>query len=259
MWLDPPEDPKIYPEQGQEVPDFDSQFMAGAARFPDRRWGADFQSMTWLIDFTTPTASNPDWKAAVRKTIKPPPEPNTFDMQNGLKELVVLQQTLREKALPEILAQNTEFNLYFCAQLGIYPRSYPKSYLMLKSVARIGELVMVYLKRRYQYVRPSQIYPRLTPPLPVPAHSSYPSGHALISYLMALMATEIVPELGDAAQKLALRIARNREIAGLHYAWDGIGGRDAAIDTFEVIKGLPVYNSPTHGIAAARAEWQDTL
>ena len=62
--------------------------------------------------------------------------------------------------MTEILAQNSDFQPYFCAQLGISPRAYPQTYLMLKMSARIGELVMVHLKAVHGYVRPSQIYPR---------------------------------------------------------------------------------------------------
>ena len=237
MWIDPEEDPKVYPIQGLPTQPFDDTMLTAATDFPEGRWGADFKSMLWLIDFTR----TPDWQNLVRKDIPKPPKADSQDTKDALKELVIFQQTLREKAMPEIVAQRSDFQHYFCSQLSIYPSSYPHSYLMLKIVARIGELVMVSLKRRFHAVRPSQIYPRLTPPMPVPGHASYPSGHATISHLMALVANEIVPDLGDAAYRLAQRIARNREIAGLHFWRDSIAGEIAARNTFKIIQVLPNY------------------
>ncbi|MPZ32032.1 MAG: phosphatase PAP2 family protein [Rhodospirillales bacterium] len=237
MWLDPPEDPKVYPMQGLPVLPFDATKMTAANEFLDDRWGADFQGLLWIIDFL----KQPLWQVKVSTGIAMPPATTSQDMKDALQELVNLQETLRQEAMPEILAQATDFQMWFCAQLGLYPRSHPKSYLFLKLVARIGELVMVYLKYKYNAVRPSQVYPRLTPPVPVPPHASYPSGHAMNSYLMALATAEIVPDLGDAAERLAQRIAKNREIAGLHFWWDSLAGKIAAENTFGLFKTLPKY------------------
>jgi hypothetical protein len=250
MWLDPPEDPNVYPMQGLPVAAFDATAMTKAGEFLDERWGADFRSLLWIIDFL----KQPLWQVTVSTGILTPPATTSADMEDAIKELVNLQETLRQQAMPEILAQNGEFQMYFCSQLGLYPRSHPRSYLLLKLVARIGELVMVHLKYKFNAVRPSQVYPRLTPPVPVPPHASYPSGHSTISHLMALMANEIVPDLGDAADRLARRIARNREIAGLHFWWDSKAGEIAAKNTFDVFKTLPKYVTYRD---AAKLEWSN--
>ncbi|MFO1159337.1 MAG: hypothetical protein U1E60_10905 [Reyranellaceae bacterium] len=252
MWVDPAEDPKIYPMQGQPALPFDETVMVDVDRFPDDRWGADFRAMVWIIDFMR----IPSWPNDVRKGI---PEPSTFshqDLIDELKTLVGFQEKVRATALPEILAQNTEFQMYFCSALSIYPRSYPSSYLMLKVAARIGEVVMVFLKRRYHAPRPSQIYPRLTPPVPVAPHASYPSGHALIGFLLARMAGAISPSLADSAYRLAQRIARNREVAGLHFQWDSKAGEIAGNNVFEAISkpgNLPLY---AKYFADAKSEWE---
>ena len=93
--------------------------------------------------------------------------------------------------------------------------------------------------------RPSQVCPALMPPVPVPGHPSFPSGHATQAMLMALCAeaalaksTVIIPTpLQDAwrplLQTLAGRIARNREIAGLHFESDTNGGLELAAEAFK--------------------------
>lgn len=253
MWIDPTEDPKIYPivVGSLPVPEFDDQMKTNVSRFPDDRWGADFRAMLWLAEF----AADKDWPRKAWAGIRMPPRPNSVEMDEGIKRLIELQKEEREAALPEIVAQSGDFQLYFCSQLGIYPRVSPQSYLLLKIAARIGEMAMVKIKWNFASfsVRPSHIYPRLTPPIAVPPHASYPSGHAMISHLLALVAQDIVPKFGNAPSELALRIRRNREIAGVHFWWDGVAGEIAAGNVFQMIKGMAGYAA---AVAAAKAEWQ---
>ena len=246
MWLDPPEDGGVYPcPPGNVVPDFDPAQMTKAVQFPADRWGADFLSLPVMMDFF-----QSNWRTAIR--ISAPPPVGSPEMLKALNQLVIYQQTKRAEAMSEILAQNTDFQPFFCAQLGIYPRIYPKTYLMLKLAARIGEFVMVWLKEKYSYVRPSHIYPRLAPPMAVAAHASYPSGHSTVGHLMAFTLNQIIPQLGDAPNRLADRIAYNREYAGFHYPFDTQGGIEAAAKTFSVYQTLDFY---LRTIDAARKEW----
>lgn len=252
MWIDPVEDPKVYPivVGGLPVPDFNDKMKTDAKEFPPERWGADFRAMLWLAEF----AADKDWPVKASVGIRLPPRPDSTHMDDGIKWLIELQRNEREKALPEILAQSGDFQLYFCSQLGIYPRVSPRSYLLLKIAARIGELAMVKLKWNFASlsVRPSHIYPRLTPPIAVPPHASFPSGHAMISHLLASVATEIVPKFDNAPLELALRIRRNREVAGLHFSWDSLAGEIAANNVFKMIKGLTGYAA---AVADAKNEW----
>jgi acid phosphatase (class A) len=251
MWIDPSEDPKVYPVQGGlPIPDFDDQMMTDASSYPKERWGADFRALLWLAEF----AAKPDWATRAADGVSFPPAVDSQDMKDALQELVNLQKNERANAMPEILAQSDNFQMYFCSQLGIYPRTNPKSYLLLKIAARIGEMAMVKIKWNFASgsVRPSQIYPRLTPPIAVPPHASYPSGHSLVSHLLALVALEIEPKFSDAPTRLAQRIARNREIAGLHFWWDSLAGEKVAGNLFTIIKELSGY--PT-ALDNAKAEW----
>ncbi len=261
MWLDPNEDPRVYPTiptNGMPVPDFDPQNMTGAKQFPPKAWGADFVSLLALIEFTgyQHPATKQVWQDLVIYNIGPPPAKDGVDMENAIKELISLQRNERTTLMPEILAQSGDFQMYFCAQLGIYPSSHPNSYQLLKISARIGELVMVYLKRKWasESVRPSHKYPRLTPPLPVPPHASYPSGHAMISHILALTAKDLVPMLGSTAEELARRIARNRQVAGLHFQWDTNAGEQAAANVHRILQDLRSYKKYLKN-AADEDEW----
>jgi hypothetical protein len=253
MWIDPTEDPKVYPivVGGLPIPDFAENMKTDAKNFPKDRWGADFRAMLWLAEF----AADKNWPMKAWADINFPPDRDSEEMNEGIKALIEFQRTEREKAMPEIIAQAGDFQMYFCAQLGIYPRVSPLSYLLLKIAARIGEMAMVKIKWNFasRSVRPSHIYPRLTPPLAVPPHASYPSGHAMISHLLALVAKDIEPKFGDAPTELARRIRRNREVAGLHFWWDGVAGEQAAKNVFEMIKLLSGYAA---AVTAAQREWK---
>ena len=75
----------------------------------------------------------------------------------------------------------------------------------------------------------------------VPGHPSFPSGHATQAMLMALCVGEAVknqvsndvPVWPPLLQTLARRIARNREIAGLHFRSDTKAGFELARKTFD--------------------------
>ena len=106
--------------------------------------------------------------------------------------------------------------------------------------------------------RPSQIWPALLPPIEVPGHPAFPSGHATQAMLMALTA-EKVPKGTTRAlaipllHTLAHRIARNREIAGLHYASDSRGGFELAGVAFAFLEQCPLFIT---ALADASAEWK---
>jgi membrane-associated phospholipid phosphatase len=136
----------------------------------------------------------------------------------------------------------------------------------------------LYWKGFYKRMRPSQLLPGLMPPISVPGHASFPSGHATQSWLVSLCMQQALPgfnlsnsthlpstptsgslcaALTPGLTQLALRIARNREIAGLHYPTDSVGGRTLASQIFSdmLYDGSPsVPGSYTDALTAARTE-----
>ena len=131
----------------------------------------------------------------------------------------------------------------------------------------VATMAVMYFKTKYDRVRPSQLVPALLPPLPVPGHASYPSGHSTQAHLLALCATEILQAtqgvgISLVLNRLADRIARNREIAGLHYPTDTAAGVDLASQLFAILNDETVMPHPTGqsstfktAMTAAQAEW----
>ncbi len=82
-----------------------------------------------------------------------------------------------------------------------------------------------YQKLLFDRVRPSFLDTQISLAIPVPEHPAYPSGHSTQAHFFAHHLGMRNPEqycqyLSDAAQ-----IARNREIAGVHYTSDSEAGR----------------------------------
>jgi hypothetical protein len=152
--------------------------------------------------------------------------------------------TERPEALSEIVAQHQNFQVYWLQLLNIDASTHPHTFLLMKLMARVGEVMMMHFKRQAQNLRPrpSQVCPTLLPPVPVPGHSSYPAGHSLISWLTSIGLIELTSGLYDGALKeLAMRVGRNRAIGGLHYMSDLRPARDAADLILPVLNDCQTY------------------
>jgi hypothetical protein len=199
-----------------------------------------------------------------------------------LEDLIKFAEDERPDALGEILAQNSsyqDFMAYFVALLKVSPRSHPYTFQLLHAAGLVGILVAIYFKQwpgknhpqgseeasRPARARASQICPALMPPVPVPGHPSFPSGHATQSMLMALCAgeatqnqhvsdTDTTPVWRSSLQALSRRIGHNREIAGLHFPSDTRAGFQLARQTFDILDEGPLFASL---LDAATKEWPE--
>jgi hypothetical protein len=142
----------------------------------------------------------------------------------------------------------------------------------------IGSFAALFFKGKYDLPRPSQICPALLPPIPVPGHASWPSGHSTQAHLMMRCMVRVFATTATVANPtatppttamtatdqsvltadltvLADSIARNREIAGLHYPGDSDGGvaLAAVLDTQILTTGtVSLFDD---AITAAAREW----
>lgn len=164
--------------------------------------------------------------------------PGAPDDEAEIQRLVRLAEDERADALGEITAQSQGFIDYFLAAMSISPRSHPRTCRLLYVGSMIGAYVSMHFKGIYQRRRPCQRAPALSPPIRVPGHPSYPSGHATQSRLM-VRCLQALPnmeaEVIDVLDVLALRIARNREIAGVHFHSDTIAGRNLANAAYNIL------------------------
>jgi len=96
----------------------------------------------------------------------------------------------------------------------------------MRIALHVGEFQAMHYKYQFDRPRPSQLSPLLMPPIEVPSHASYPSGHATQSALLTGLLAEVMPaEVSVPLALLAERVARNREVLGLHYPSDSAAGK----------------------------------
>jgi membrane-associated phospholipid phosphatase len=189
--------------------------------------------------------------------------PSVADIEKELNELAQLVY-YRPSVLAEAMAQNRSILQYFGGILDFNLRSRPATVYLCTAALRIGSFQAMHYKYKYDRARPSRLSPKLMPPIEPPGHASFPSGHATQARLIARCLEEVmpgdiipkdganpVPELGP-LRKMAARIARNREVLGLHYPSDSVAGRDLADATFTLMKPLATL---TNIFQVARKEW----
>jgi len=147
--------------------------------------------------------------------------------------------------------------------------SHPKTARIVAIAMQIAQFQGLWHKTFWNRPRPSQLYPVLLPPIDVPPHAAYPSGHATEAHLLALVLEEILPDeiktltaAGAAKQNpplpptqaMAQRIARNREVLGLHYPSDTVAGKALAEFTFPL---LMACDQVSRILDAAKDEWAE--
>jgi membrane-associated phospholipid phosphatase len=248
--------------------------------FPVRNWSADWYSWLALNDFagtgwlninpTQPPAGIvvrggwpwPNWV--------PYPLPVGWNwsvpdasavVQCEIAGLVTAAANERADALAEILSQSNEFISYFLNMMTARPGAYPATTKVLSIASLVGTFVAMYFKNLYSRPRPSQLCPALLPPIEIPGHASFPSGHSTQAHLMALCMNDVLSGLPPQATMiddlwtLADCIARNREIAGLHYPSDTDAGVALAYWAHSLLNSA----GQTHyqqAVTAANGEWQ---
>jgi PAP2 superfamily len=248
------------------------------ATFPVHYWDSDLFALTFLPEFFTANVGGQTWDQAI--TVGAPPAiipigPGGAPGDDRIDELRVLAVTERPEAMGEILNQHQNQQLCFMQLLMIIDNSHPATFFVMKLGARVGEVVMMHLKRHWNRPRPSQICPTLYPPVPVLGHAAYPAGHALIAHLTAKVLIEVTERPGpppsspyeEALTELAREIGLNRVIAGLHFRSDITAGEEAAEKTHNFLKGMPDPFVPPNpqpappnfnygtAIRAAKKEW----
>jgi membrane-associated phospholipid phosphatase len=232
--------------------------LNGGATYPDfpaRYWDPDLFALTILPEFfnIAKINSGDPHPFAWQNIAIPAPAPIT---QIDIDRLLILAVTERPEALGEIIQQDQNLQLSWLQLLMMDASTHPCTFLLMKLAARVGETMMMLLKRRFHRPRPSQLSPNLFPPVAVPGHGSYPAGHALIGRLTSNCLAEFVPGRTQALMELARRAATNRVIAGLHYQSDCDAGVVAADQILPLLNRCPTYQLVKTEIGN-RHEWQN--
>lgn len=149
----------------------------------------------------------------------------------------------------ELQLQTTHFNQQSYAQL---LAEKVQTQLLIETILPEFSALVLAHKEHFDRVRPSVLDETLSTVIAVPGHPSYPSGHAAQSMLIALLLGVVDPAHAETYKTDAVRIAHNREIAGVHYPSDSAAGRALAEAYFALLKENIDF---VQMVEAAKMEW----
>ncbi len=118
----------------------------------------------------------------------------------------------------------------------------------------LGEInpVVMRVKNKFDRVRAHKLDPTLATVIDVPEHGAYPSGHSTQAHAIAFLLSAMAPERSQEFESDALRVAVNREIAGVHYPSDSAAGRILARQIVDLMLANRDYAAL---VESAKAEW----
>jgi hypothetical protein len=174
------------------------------------------------------------------------------------KDLAVIHTFQNERTQENIVEINREIyidNAFFgektFAEL-VDETHRPQTSILIEAMTELESPQIMRQKKLYDRVRPSYLDPTIKPIIDVPLHPAYPSGHATQAQLRALVLSELDPKNRAAYLQAAKRIARNREIAGLHYPSDSRAGVILAGQLFKKLMKNPDF---VERLEKAKTEW----
>tara|TARA_B110000908_G_scaffold112774_1_gene132246 strand:- start:119 stop:961 length:843 start_codon:yes stop_codon:yes gene_type:complete len=197
-----------------------------------------------------------DWK---KSFALPVPPANSSDRTRGeleyLKGLIPQREKLRKAIQDEALTKRFKWGESTYEELTKGENFKDTSKLILATYQELGVVVFVF-KQRFNRVRPSVLAEKygfkLGTVVEIPGHPAYPSGHATGAFTLAYILQELDPSNAETYRKDALRIARNREIGGLHYPSDTAAGQLLARQIADSLLESKKFQAL---LTAARSEW----
>ena len=146
---------------------------------------------------------------------------------------------LRADRMEEIDVQLTDLTSFFAALAHLHPARNKATLTFIQAALRFCATVQFRIKHGFGCARPSSLSPQVMPMIQTPAHGTLPSGHATEALFLATLFKAMARELslgiaGDRGawlsqfdsqcDRLAVRIAASRTVAGVHFPVDSAAG-----------------------------------
>jgi acid phosphatase (class A) len=164
-------------------------------------------------DTTTKWLSAADVQA-LEATVPPPPATDDADL--AILEKI---QSARTDAMVAECKRDQKFaDTLFQSVYGtnLTPATSPKFYALMKNVLQITKVVNENVKDKYKRLRPYQAHPDKIHSLFTVDGFSYPSGHSMGSFTLAVVLGAVFPDKAQAFLDRAAQIAQSRVDAGVH-------------------------------------------
>jgi len=220
--------------------------------FPDSEWDPDLLE---VADSPTPQLL-PNWRSAVWL----PPVPFNR-LPQECQYMIALKAERHEKET--VINEQARGDVYQATDsiqrvVGVIDETHRATRAARRMLYDNLDPTVFYFKRLYRRARAFMCCADIEPMFPkgtdlYPAHASYPSGHASQAHALAYFYAWLFPHLTDSLMSAAADIARNREVAGLHYPSDSLAGKVLAA---QVVDQLFLSKDFSALAKAAKAEWR---
>ncbi|CUT10086.1 Conserved domain protein [Bradyrhizobium sp.] len=233
--------------------------------FGKRRWSTRWYAWVVMSDL----ACKPGWldRLGGFELLGEGKTPWQACLEKDLCELRKMAIEERADAFAEFVSEADEFISKFLHLVSATGTTHPATARMLIVADAVTALISMHYKSHFNRPRPTQVVPGFMSPIQHGGHASFPSGHSTQAHVFAALLKEVIsPSLGEPdgdamaglLDVLAKRIARNREIAGLHYPSDSTAGvilAEAIADKILLDEEyLPKFAAL---VEAAKAEWNN--
>lgn len=158
--------------------------------------------------------------------VPPPPEPGSPEDRKDLETLLDWQARRTEADCAGARSQaRADYNKFF-GDISPFPDPLPPEVSkILFKVYFDGGVTVSEAKKRFGRQRPFKREKAIKPCLGKVGGLAYPSGHAAVSRLFALLLSDVAPARRDAFMARSERAALNRVIGGVHHPSDIEAGK----------------------------------
>ncbi len=169
--------------------------------------------------------------------IAPPPEKGSIADIADRYTVQLLKKLRDEKNIERIILENKATNVMNAFEIRnlIRFQDNPKTKLFFEETHADLEYFILRDKMKFSRMRPDQIIEGIDPVIDTPFHASYPSGHAAQAYFIALVLSDLNPEMQNNYRDAAVNIGQLREIAGVHFPTDTAAGIILAQNVYKTL------------------------
>jgi acid phosphatase (class A) len=159
---------------------------------------------------------------ALSDTVPAPPSPHSTEDQADLAAILQAQKARTPDVVAECQRDQKFSYQLFQSVYGndLTAANSPKFYQMLETVTAVTRIVNETAKGKYKRLRPYEGHPDTVKSLFPVSGFSYPSGHSMVSFTLAVVLGAIFPDKQQAFLDRAAQIAQSRVDAGVHYPSD---------------------------------------
>lgn len=177
------------------------------------------------------------------KALPPPPQSGSTQQKSDEQTLLMLQskrtKTDCERANSEALV---DFDAFFRKPSGPLTKDeLDQIRSLITEVDQDAYYFINKLKKEYPRERPFLYVAKLQPCVPKEKTLAYPSGHAAVSALIAMVAGDIFPAKAESLKHRAELIANDRVLGGVHHPSDIASGKIIASAIYEKLQKTKLF------------------